>query len=326
MPPTLDISGILPDELRSLIKGEPGIETENEDIDILTERFRDRLGLIKVPAPARFYTLHPAVAYLLARDDARGKGEVSTFAYRESLFDAPFERRRLHLLNRLFLGLKRVGCSVEAEGEGVRSLCAYICTIPVRFTLDAIDARSDDFTRSRYRSRPAAALAALRICAPKSPERPTYWVESEDARLDNHLTEAVVAMAIVAEERRRSSREHRATLERERNERLAAETLQRTLEMARLERERLEAAERDRVAALRSYAERWKAASVIRDFIKAANASLANRLSAAALAEWSRWAESVACEIDPLGHDLDHDSLDELITATMCPDEGAPSL
>jgi len=299
---TVTIFGTLTDELRPFIKGEPGIEQNEEGIDVLLERFRKRLGTIKGPLTTRIYTAHPVIARLLAG---------------EPQFDAPFERRRLMLLNALFLGLKKVGCGVDAHGAGARELCAYFGDSYIKFSLDALDARSDDFSRNRLRSRPGTAPMGVKISAHDSYKGKTYWSEDEDNRLDDHLTDVAISLATAAEESSRRWRQWQITEEAERRRRLEEESKQRASEAERLSRERIEAAERDRVATLRTHAEQWKAASVIRGFVKAVNFSLSERQSAEALAAWTLWAEKVIADIDPfIGGGIDR-SIAEIFALTL---------
>lgn len=316
--PTVAIFGTLTDELRSLITGEPGIELADESIDVLLERFKKRLGTIKVPLPARIYTAHPVIASLLATDDEiRAERKAGKFPRGETQFDAPFERRRIILLNALFLGLKRVGCGASARGAGARELCAHFGDSYIKFSLDALDARSDEFSQNRLRSSLGTAPMGLKISADHSYKGKTYWSEDEDTRLDDHLTDIVISMATAAEEASRRWRQQQITEEAERRRRLEEETQRRVLEAERLELERIEAAERDRVAALRTYAEQWKAASVIREFVRAVNSYQFVHQSPEALAAWTFWAEKVTAGIDPFSSGMIDRSIVEIFALTL---------
>lgn len=92
---------------RSLLnrfRGAPGaIDPEGESIEVLTERFRKRLG--NVSALRNFKNMHPIIAKYLAKDEEHRQKKLSEkYYWREPQFESPFERRRLCFLNSLLLG------------------------------------------------------------------------------------------------------------------------------------------------------------------------------------------------------------------------------
>lgn len=75
----IEMGGALPPELRARITGEPGIEGEPESIDVLTERFRKRLG--KVSLSRDLTRADPAIAKLLSRDETIRQKMASSSYY-----------------------------------------------------------------------------------------------------------------------------------------------------------------------------------------------------------------------------------------------------
>ncbi|WP_407168642.1 hypothetical protein [Bradyrhizobium sp. ORS 111] len=104
----IERGGALPPELKARITGEPGIEGEPESVDVLTARFRKRLG--KVSLSHDLTRADPAIAKLLSRDETiRQKMASSSFHWEKPLFESSYERRRLRILNSIFLAFARVG-------------------------------------------------------------------------------------------------------------------------------------------------------------------------------------------------------------------------
>lgn len=64
----VEIGGSLTLELKARITGEPGVEIDSESVDVLIERFRKRLGQVRVPRDLTHS--EPVIAKLLKRDEA----------------------------------------------------------------------------------------------------------------------------------------------------------------------------------------------------------------------------------------------------------------
>ena len=90
-----------------------------EDVPALAARVQAMLG--KVSVPRTLDRPHRLIAALLAEDEARQEKRARA-AYPSILdtpkFDTPLERRRLRILNGLFMALERVGCKPSLNGDG----------------------------------------------------------------------------------------------------------------------------------------------------------------------------------------------------------------
>jgi hypothetical protein len=121
------ISGALTPELKSRIKGEPGVaQPSAESIEALAERLRKRLGHVAVPR--NFSRVHPAIAPLLQKDEKLRQEAANSpyhFPWKQPKFDSRFERRRLLFLNGLFLGFAKVGGRGSVRGSGARTRDLY---------------------------------------------------------------------------------------------------------------------------------------------------------------------------------------------------------
>jgi hypothetical protein len=163
----VSMQGALPAELRARIKGEPGVnEGQDDDIDILTERLRKRLG--KVTVPRDFSRTHSIIAGLLKKDDEyRQEALTKPYSWRKPQFDAPFERRRLLFLNGLFLGFQSIGASPSLRGEQARELGIHMGDASVDFELDRVGRRGD-----RQRRQEPAADKKDKLCLTVSGRAP----------------------------------------------------------------------------------------------------------------------------------------------------------
>src|SRR6185295_14421040 len=134
----VEMSGTLTPELRAYITGEPGVASGADDgIEILTARFQKRLG--KVPVPRSLAKTHPQVAALLAKDEKlQQKAAESPYlsSFYQARFDSPPERRRLRIINGIFLAAASVGGGGSARGDQAEELYLYIGDAHVSFKLE----------------------------------------------------------------------------------------------------------------------------------------------------------------------------------------------
>lgn len=298
-PSRITMSGELGTELLSRITGQPGVG-ENEDIDLLAERFRKRLGA--VTAPRNFTRIHPAIAALLRKDEQyRQERAANAYSWHQPRFDSAFERRRLRILNGIFLGSARVGGDAWVRGDYAREIGLRIGDRSVMFELDHTGKPS----RPGYTPTPPPegkqAKLRLRIDPHYSPSGgATSWEDKEGSPLEDQLTDIVIGLAVESE------RSHRARLEqqikwrremKEKEERIAREKKEAE---ERRERENLAAIERAKTNALLRDAARWRKAADIRAYVQAVRAALRDPSEIGAFEAWSAWALAEADRLDPL--------------------------
>jgi hypothetical protein len=102
---------------------------------------RDRVSKLigKVSVPKAMTAQHPAIARLVAQDEARRekqKAATYSFSWDNPVFDSPFEQRRLRFLNALFLAVARWGGKPDVRGREARELSITIHQIRVAVLLD----------------------------------------------------------------------------------------------------------------------------------------------------------------------------------------------
>ena len=295
----IEMSGQLPPELRARIET---VSNEVESIDVLAERLRKRLGAVTVPR--NFARVHPAVATLLRKDEGRRAEAVKSkaaygFAFDPPKFESPFERRRLLLLNGLFLGFGKVGGRPWVRGTDARELGIMLGDASVHFTLD----RAGSGRQVRGRVAPATPtkekLHLVVSVHGTLPGVTTHWQDDDANPLEKRLADIAIGMAVAGEHLHRRWIEQQETWERERVERLAREKEHRRLEAERHERERLAAMEKKKREGLVREAEGWRTAGLIRAYIEARLAASGDAVSVE-LRGWADWALAEADKLDPL--------------------------
>jgi len=294
----IHMSGSLTPELLARIKGEPGVpDTECESVDVLAERFRKRLG--KVVAQRNFSTVHPAIATLLRKDEElRQKYAGSPYSsWYQPRFDSPFERRRLRVLNGIFLGVAKVGGDAWTRGDTARELGLKVGDRSISFELDHPAAK-------RGRTAPPPNKKDAKLCLNvANQDMPAgvvaQWEDNEGRPLEDQLAEVIVGLAIAAEYLQRAWVEQQKAWERELRERQARAEREKRERDARLERDRLAAIEKAKLDSLLQDAENMRRAADIRAYVEAVRIATA-QASAGNFDNWSRWALSEADKLDPI--------------------------
>ncbi len=138
----------------------PPAPTFDDPIEALRERVAKAMGEVTVPRSVRIW--HTAIARLLA-DDEKRRIKQAALPYRspwdDPLFDTPFERRRLRLLNALFLAVPRAKGQGSVRGSDGRDPSVAVHDQRVGLTLDGLAPR------------------------PARWERTSAWKEPEDSRI-----------------------------------------------------------------------------------------------------------------------------------------------
>lgn len=106
-------------------------------------------------------------------------------------------------------------------------------------------------------------------------------------------------MAIAAERFYRQWIERQVEWERQRREQAEIAARKRKEEEERREQERVAALKKAQIDNLVEEAERWRTASYIREYVSAISEKVTH-LEAPGLADWRRWATTIADEIDPI--------------------------
>lgn len=123
------------------------------------------------------------------------------------------------------------------------------------------------------------------------------WIDDDDGKLEDKLTDIVVGLAVVSEHESRRWKAEMAQWQRQRDSE-EAEARRKAREKAeREERARIAAERKARFDALLGEATAWKQAALIRAYVEARRVS---QTSGQEFEEWARWALGEADQIDPM--------------------------
>jgi len=267
-----------------------------EPIESVAARVDQSLG--KVRLVRDLGSAHSLIRHLLDEDELRRlkpSNAPHRLRYGDPIFDAPFERRRLRILNSLFLALTNAGHQPWL-GEQARNVGVTVGSEKISFTLDHPRARKQS-DGSIQAPREAYEILRLEISATGD-----SWADDDRGRVEDRLREIVLKLIVAGEVQYRANAHaayenacrRRAELER----RLAEQRA----EAARLAREKALKAEAERRKTLLRMAADHRAAQDIRAFVRAAIAAFGpDNAQESPTADWANWALGVADQIDPIG-------------------------
>jgi hypothetical protein len=292
----ITMSGNLSAELRARIKGEPGVPDQEEDIDILAERLRKRLGAIKTPR--NFTPVHPAIETILKKDEKRRQERaVNRFAWPEPRFESHFERRRLRVLNGLFLAVAKIGGDSWLRGDYAREIGLRIGDRSIAVDLDHTGKASRPGYTPTPPPDPKAAKLRLRVASTYGSTSTIAWEDKDGSPLEDQLADIIVGLASEAERSQRAWMVQQLAWQKEEKAREEKEARERKEAEERRERERAVAALRAKTDALLADAAAWRAAADIRLYVEAVRAA---SNSAEVFEAWSAWALAEADKLDPI--------------------------
>lgn len=273
-----------------------------ESAEDLTARVRALVG--KVTLPRDLTRAHAAIQALLDADEARVAGQRAKgyySAFDDPLFDSPFERRRLRLMNALMLAFAKLGGKPSLSRQQDPNV--FTVTVGhqhVSITVDETGYQRSGWRSERDRLKPATTKLTVTLSANAGGMK-NVWEDDKDARVEDHVTEIVVAAFVAGElsYRQQEQGHHEWLVKRKaqilEDRRKAAE------EKERKERERLAALEKARIDRLLADAGRHRQAVDIRAY--AAVVEAAPHLfqgDADKRAQWLAWARTQADALDPV--------------------------
>lgn len=280
----------------------PPPPTFPEPLDEVVQRVRKSISAVRFSRSLE--KLHPQIAWLLDEDERKRqkyKDSLYKASWEQTQFDSPIERRRLRILNSLFLALAQLGAKPTVRGDKARDVSVRVGEEYVSLTLDDPAALVPSRRPSKSKSRPNQLR--LEVSSSPLPGVQTKWEEATEGSLSNHLSEIVASVLIAGELRYREHLEREYRWRVERKAELEEEARQQRAEEERLARERQRKAEKARLDRLLADAAAWRQASEVRAFVAAVRAKRAREcdpLRSDELERWAGWALSRAEELDPL--------------------------
>ena len=223
--------------------------------------------------------------------------------YRSSYFapkyDTGIERRRLLIINTLFVAASRLGSrpsmSTSKYGQDAgseRDICISVGESHIHFTVEPIKSKKEE---KRERLRLAFGMARDRANASKS------WEDSDEGSLDDRLTDVLVEMLVGAEASYRNSLLGHREWIIERKAAAEAELKRRKEEAEREARELQEKLARERISRLLAQAKALDRANQIRSYVESVRERAAETsIARADFDQWAMWACQEADRIDPV--------------------------
>lgn len=275
----------------------PCLPTFDEELSSVEKRIPKLVGNVR--CPRIFEPAHPLVAKLLSHDEERrreyAKWRISHYA---PIYDSGIERRRLLIINALFVAAERIGCrpfmstSKYSQNAGSeRNLGITIGAMHTYFTIEPVKAKGGH----RERLCLALGMARNRESAGK------FWQDSDGEPLENQLTSVLVDMLVSAETIYRDSVVRFREWIIERKADAEAEFTRRREEAERKARELQEKLARERVGRLLTQAKAFDRANQIRDYVESASSRVAGLpIQKAEFDRWAEWALREADSIDPV--------------------------
>lgn len=266
----------------------------------LQARIRKMVG--KVVNPQMKTRCHPLIRKLLDQDEERRKEyKKNPRSWNEPKFDAPIEKRRLRILNALFLSTGALGCqssiSTSKYDYDKRDASIKVGDQFVTFTLKPLETKRSR-KNTQHHSKP-------RLCLRMNAREPNtdhgYWEDTETSRIEKQLTEIVNKIILTGEIHHRNNLQYSYEWKCERRDELIKLEQRRKLEAEQKVRELKEKQERERIERLLNEATALQHANTIRRYVKSilGNASTIPA-SQDAIETWANWALAQADCIDPI--------------------------
>ena len=279
----------------------PPIPVFNETLEAITERVK--LQVRSVPIPRSFDEAFIGIRKLLDQDEQRRAAMVPgkyIFASDKPCFDAPFERRRLRILNALFLRASRMGHSPSINGKTARQASLRVGDQSIGLSQEDSSERNETSIYDMVdRPKPASTPMTLKVTSYGVEIKHLCWCDKGEDRIEDHLAEILTALIVAGEafyrERLISRREHLIA----QKEQLIEQRRQQVIEVENRRLARIAAEEKARIDHLLAQADAFRQAMDIRTYVEQVQISLKGSVDEA-FKSWAEWALAEANRIDPV--------------------------
>lgn len=280
----------------------PPAPTFSESLAEVTQRAEKLLG--KVVVAKTLANPHPLIARLLADDEKRRQALINEpYAWRKPRFDEPLPRRRLKILNALFLILSKAGFKPSLRGEEAEELGVIVGNFNVSLTLTKVEQRSRPAKDKAAPPKPRLQLEIVNWA--QGGEFPlNHWCDTEETSLEEHLPQIATNLLVAGEMLYRGhaiwDHKHLTVRKAEQDEKIrqAEEKAAREAEAARL------ADQQRRHDALLAAADNRQKAQILRALVAEAEQQ-PNVVAAAGFETWRTWVLAEATRLDPFADGLE---------------------
>jgi hypothetical protein len=275
----------------------------SEPIETVRARIAETVDQVTVPHKVR--TWHPTVDRLL-KDDEKRRAKQLTDPYPMSwdrpLFDNPFERRRLRVLNSLFLAVAKMNGKASICGREAREIRISFFQQHLCLTLDRPKRSNRHAQLQNKTGESSDTRLCLSILSGYGSETVLAFWEDEDAqKLEMQMTDVAVQAILTAEIQYRENALRQYQWRVRRKAELEEEERKRKVEAERAEKERQKRVEQARINRLLRDAAAFQQAGEIRKYVEVIRSAMArdNSSSMDEVEQWSKWALAQADRIDP---------------------------
>ena len=187
-------------DFRKPIGDLPPLPCFPEPVDEVVRRARVQVG--KVLVQKSLTSPHPLIAKLLEEDELRQKALAeSPYSWNEPRFVAAPARRRLKLINTLFIALTRTGCSPWLRGKDANEIGVCVGDAQVSFKIEPLKkSRHHDHMFDKgnsERGQPLEISIGSRV--EEIPGIADSWQDSKEDPIEPHIPEIVLRLVVAGE-------------------------------------------------------------------------------------------------------------------------------
>lgn len=280
-----------------IISESPILPAYYESLDEMRERVAQLIGKVAYP-PLKTKT-HPIILNFLSQDEERkSEHEKNPFDWNKPVFDAPIEKRRLRILNAIFLSSTRLGCSpsmtTSRYQHNNRTASIIIGTQSVQFELREVA------PTGRMKKADTQKLSRLELNISRYAQEaglPSHWEDTEGSTLESHLTEILIELIIAAELQLRALVQQQYDWQIKYRAELIERKRLALLEHQRIQQETIEQAKQTKIRKLLADAQSLHQAETIRAYVAKVQEQKSGDVQ---ISEWAEWALGVADNLDPV--------------------------
>jgi hypothetical protein len=279
----------------------PDPPTFDESIESVRERARKMIR--KATVPRDFSRAHSPISAILREDERRREKQRSspfTHGWDKPLIDSPLARRRLRILNGLFLATARAGGQGHIGGDELDDVSITVHHHHVSLKLAPLPQKRQRSAETRSQKGTARGLRLSIVRGFVENDDGMSWEDGETT-LESHVTEIAVEVIVTAEVHYREHclRIHEWLIERKAN--LEAQLRKEKAEAEQKERERIAALAKARTDRLLAQATSLTQANAIRAYVETVCSAVAGAsVPRDELQQWRAWALEQADRLDPV--------------------------
>jgi hypothetical protein len=246
----------------------PSPPVYDETLEDMHARIVKMVG--KVTYPRTNAKTHPIIQTFLTQDEARAREYVKNpYDWYKPHYDTPVEKRRLRLLNAIFLAAHSHGykpsMSTSQYEHANRTASIMVGSQSVEFELKPIKPKGRHNNESSRKQQP---LELTIQGANKESATKQYWCDTDDARLELCLTDILIELIMTGERNLRQRAQHIYEWNINYRNDLIEKRKQQAIERERQELEAIENEKKARIDKLLSDANELRQADNIRNYVQ----------------------------------------------------------